>query len=133
MPYNPSISIHERRPLPIYPSAAPTTTLTKIEPVGLIEHAGSTSIQGMIAKPTLDIAVLVSSFKVIDEAPKAKLASLRSDYVHKPEFPTRLFFGSGAWDAGTHHLHIFEEGSLEWSRMIAFRDFLRDNPKEHEE
>ena len=98
-----------------------------------IEHVGSTSIQGMIAKPILDIAVLVSSFKVIDETAKAKLASLKYDYVHKPEFPMRLFFRRGALGAGTHHLHIFEDGGLEWNRMIAFRDFLRANPNEHEE
>ena len=42
-----------------------------------IEHVGSTSIQGMIAKPIIDIAVLVSSLKVIDETIKANLASLK--------------------------------------------------------
>jgi len=98
-----------------------------------IEHVGSTSIQGMIAKPIIDIAVLVSSLKVIDETIKANLASLKYHYVHKPEFPTRLFFRRGAWGAGTHHLHMFEDGSVEWSCMIAFRDFLRAHPEEREQ
>jgi GrpB-like predicted nucleotidyltransferase (UPF0157 family) len=94
-----------------------------------IEHVGSTSIPGMVAKPIIDIAVLIGSFAMLDQGAIDTLSAIDYEYVHKPEFPTRRFFRRGLWGAGTHHLHIFEEGSLEWIRMLTFRDYLRADPK----
>jgi GrpB-like predicted nucleotidyltransferase (UPF0157 family) len=54
---------------------------------------------------------------------------LRTNFPGPPEFPNRFFFRRGARGAGTHHLHVFEDNSVEWSCMIAFRDFLRTNPE----
>jgi GrpB-like predicted nucleotidyltransferase (UPF0157 family) len=62
-----------------------------------IEHVGSTSIPDMWAKPLIDIAVMVASFRIIDEDIIRNLKQIGYEFVHKEEFQTRRFFRKGAW------------------------------------
>ncbi|NQX58204.1 GrpB family protein [Paenibacillus qinlingensis] len=94
-----------------------------------IEHIGSTSIVGMPAKPILDIAVSVNS---LDEADLfiEPLKTLGYEYVPKLDFPNRRFFRKGARKKGTHHLHVYEQSSDEWSHNLLFRNYLRSHPEQ---
>ncbi len=90
-----------------------------------IQHVGSTSIPGMLAKPIVDIAIAVADF---DEA-RACIPQLESlGYEYKGEFgiPRRHYFVKG--DPRLFHLHMSEIDSLEWQNTLLFRDYLRDHP-----
>jgi len=94
-----------------------------------IEHVGSTSISGMKAKPIIDIALAVDSFSVVNNETIVQLRGIGYEYVPKFEFPDRRFFRRGTWGAGTHHLHVYEEGSRAWENILLFRDYLRAHPQ----
>ena len=88
----------------------------------LVEHAGSTSVPGLAAKPIIDIVLAVPDSA--DEAayvPAMEAAGyvLR---VREPDwFEHRLFKGPDT----DINLHVFSAGSAEIGRMLIFRDWLR--------
>ncbi|MEO6350044.1 MAG: GrpB family protein [Candidatus Limnocylindrales bacterium] len=90
--------------------------------VRLLEHAGSTSIPGLSAKPVIDIVLaLVDSSDEGDYVPAMEEAGyvLR---VREPDWHEhRLFKGPDA----DINLHVFTVGCLEIDRMLGFRDHLR--------
>jgi GrpB-like predicted nucleotidyltransferase (UPF0157 family) len=98
-----------------------------------IEHAGSTAIPGLAAKPIIDIFIAVASIEVARATLVAPIAAI--GYVHWAENPdeTRIFFVKGMPPYGerrTHHLHIVEPTSEQWRHVLAFRDYLRDHADE---
>jgi len=92
-----------------------------------IEHIGSTSVVGLWAKPIIDILVEVHSLSVVDTliADFEKLG-----YKAKGEngIEGRRYFQKGGVNR-THHLHIFELGSLHAFNHRIFRDYLNSHPK----
>ena len=94
-----------------------------------IEHIGSTSVEGLGAKPILDIMVGVYHLKEVDEFIEP-LEKVGYEYVFHKEFPNRRFFRKGQWRAGTHHLHFYKYESEEFRNNILFRNFLRTHPDE---
>ena len=95
-----------------------------------IQHVGSTAIVGMPAKPILDIAIAVENFE------KARVCIdplIGFGYTFRGEngIPRRHYFTRG--DPTTHHIHMVEESSDEWAKLICFRDLLRADPKTAEE
>lgn len=92
-----------------------------------IEHIGSTSVEGLGAKPIVDIMVGVSHLNEVDEFIEP-LKKVGYEYVVHKEFPNRRFFRKGQWRAGTHHLHIYQYESEEWKNHILFRNYLRTHP-----
>ncbi|SDE68260.1 GrpB domain, predicted nucleotidyltransferase, UPF0157 family [Paenibacillus sp. UNCCL117] len=89
-----------------------------------IEHIGSTSVQGLGAKPIIDFMAGVNEWSDVDEFMEP-LAKLGYEHVYHREFPNRRFFRKGQWRAGTHHFHVYRYGSDEWNNNILFRDYLR--------
>ncbi|MFG6120800.1 GrpB family protein [Thalassobacillus sp. B23F22_16] len=91
-----------------------------------IHHIGSTSVPGLVAKPIIDIMPVVKDIAAVDPY---KEAMETLGYEAKGEFgiPGRRFFKKGG-DARTHHVHVFEEGSPDSIRHLAFRDYLREHP-----
>ena len=91
-----------------------------------IQHVGSTSIPGMLAKPILDIAIAVRDF---EEARVCIPLIEQMGYAFKGEFviPRRHFFIKG--EPRTHHIHMNELGSDDWNSQIAFRDYLIQHPE----
>jgi GrpB-like predicted nucleotidyltransferase (UPF0157 family) len=90
----------------------------------LIEHAGSTSVPGLAAKPVIDIVVAVADST--DE--NAYMSALESvGYVlriREPEwFQHRMFKGPGP----ETNLHVFSAGCSEIDRTLLFRDWLRSS------
>lgn len=87
-----------------------------------IEHYGSTSVPGLVAKPLLDI--LVGARDPNDAAPYiAALTPLGYDYAELAGVPEHLVFGRGP--ARTHLVHVVRYGGAAWKRGLAFRDALR--------
>jgi len=98
-----------------------------------IEHAGSTSVPGLDAKPILDIVVAVRD---MTEVAAFEQALRPLGYVHQVENdqPGRLYFPKRLPDdRSTHHLNITELGTECWLTHVAFRDYLRDHPESREE
>ncbi|PEA55655.1 hypothetical protein CON64_05805 [Bacillus pseudomycoides] len=92
-----------------------------------IEHIGSTSVEGLSAKPILDMMVGVRTLNDIDTFIEP-LKTIGYEHVFHEEFPNRRFFRKGLWRAGTHHLHIYQYDSEEWNNNLLFRDYLRNHP-----
>ena len=96
-----------------------------------IEHAGSTAIPGVAAKPIIDIFVAVPS---IADAKRTLIEPIRAiGYVYWEDNPNpeRMFFCKGMPPFGarrTHHVHLCEPSSEHWSRPLLFRDYLRQHP-----
>jgi GrpB-like predicted nucleotidyltransferase (UPF0157 family) len=87
-----------------------------------IEHYGSTSVPGLVAKPLLDI--LVGGPEAADPAPYVRaLVPLGYDYAAHAGVPEHLVFGRGK--ARTHLVHVVRYGGAAWRRAITFRDVLR--------
>ena len=95
--------------------------------VRLLEHAGSTSVPGLSAKPVIDIVLAVpdsadeSAFVPPMEAAGYVLRIREPDW-----FEHRLFKGPDT----NVNLHVFSEGCPEIERMLAFRDRLRTHDDE---
>ena len=106
-----------------------TTKLEKIfgSEILHIHHIGSTSIEGLKAKPIIDIMPVVKDINVIDHFINKMMAI---GYTAKGEngIIGRRYFQKGG-DMRTHHVHIYEIGSFEIERHLAFRDFLRVHKK----
>ncbi|MZQ81234.1 GrpB family protein [Paenibacillus sp. 5J-6] len=92
-----------------------------------IEHIGSTSVQGLGAKPVIDFMVGVNELTEVEEFIEP-LAQIGFEHVYHKEFPNRRFFRKGPRKAGTHHLHVYNYGSEEWKNQLLFRDYLRTHP-----
>ncbi len=89
-----------------------------------IEHAGSTSVPGLAAKPVIDI-VLVVADSADENAyfPALESANYRLR-IREPEwYQHRLFNGPDT----NVNLHVFSSGCPEADRMLTFRDWLRGN------
>jgi GrpB-like predicted nucleotidyltransferase (UPF0157 family) len=97
--------------------------------VARIEHAGSTSVPGLPAKPIVDIALEVPNSA--DEAayvPDMEAAGYIVQ-IREPEwFEHRVFKGPDT----NVNLHTFTAGCEEVDRMLLFRDHLRANAADRE-
>lgn len=91
-----------------------------------IQHVGSTSIEGLCAKPIIDIAVGVESLNVVDSF-KALLENIDYEYRSNAGVEGRIFFAKGSEDLRTHYLHIEVLNSELWKNHIYFRDYLRSH------
>ena len=94
-----------------------------------IEHVGSTSVEGLSAKPCIDIDVVIRDYSVFD-AVVSKLAEI--GYVHEGDLGIKdreAFDYSDKPHLQKHHLHVCPRDSAELRRHITFRDYLRENPE----
>lgn len=92
-----------------------------------IEHIGSTSVEGLCAKPILDIAIGVNDLEIVSEFIEP-LKQIGYEFVYHKEFPQRRFFRKGQWGSGTHHIHFYQYHGEHWNNQILFRNYLRVNP-----
>ena len=93
-----------------------------------IQHAGSTAIPGMPAKPIIDIALIVPSLRKAKRCEK-KLKEIGYEIKKNDTRKERLFFTKGPEKKRTHYLHVGEIGSGYAEDMILFRDYLCRNKK----
>ncbi|MDH5780036.1 MAG: GrpB family protein [Candidatus Bathyarchaeota archaeon] len=95
-----------------------------------IEHMGSTAVQGLGAKPIIDIMVAVDHLSDTEKC-IAPLRSIGYKYVpeYEEEIPERRFFNKGRPPKERHyHLHMVQKGSGFWKCHLLFRDYLRMHP-----
>lgn len=92
-----------------------------------IEHVGSTSVEGMSAKPCIDIDVVIKDYSVFD-AVVSKLEAI--GYIHEGDLGIKdreAFKYTDKPHLMSHHLYVCPQNSEELRRHITFRDFLRNN------
>ena len=93
-----------------------------------IEHVGSTSVQGLSAKPIIDIDVIIKDYTVLENV----VSALREiGYQHEGNLGIvgrEAFKYDGKEHLQKHHLCVCPEDSPELKRHIAFRDYLRTHP-----
>lgn len=87
-----------------------------------IHHIGSTAIPHIYAKPIIDILPVVKDISLIDSL-NSKFEEL--GYVCMGEYgiPGRRFYWRNKTKR-THNIHLFEQGSPEILRHIAFKEFM---------
>jgi GrpB-like predicted nucleotidyltransferase (UPF0157 family) len=94
-----------------------------------IEHAGSTSVPGLAAKPVIDIVLAVADSA--DEDAYARLLE-SAGYVlrirERSWYEHRMFKGPDT----DINLHVFSLGCPEIHRMLEFRDWLRNSPADRD-
>lgn len=95
-----------------------------------INHIGSTSVEGLISKPTIDILLEIDGCcnvtKLIDDL---KVIGYGNEIFTRNDDPMRILLGKGYSSDGyaekVYHLHIRYLG--DWDELY-FRDFLIENP-----
>lgn len=92
-----------------------------------VEHVGSTSVEGMSAKPCIDIDVIIKDYSVFDTI-VSKLEMIGYIYEGNLGIEDREAFKYlNKSHLLTHHLYVCPQESEELYRHISFRDFLRNN------
>lgn len=94
-----------------------------------IEHIGSTAVEGLSAKPIIDIDIVIKDYSLFDKVVE-RLATL--GYIHEGNLGIKdreAFDYRGSTDLPKHHLYVCPEDSAELRRHIALRDYLRNNPE----
>ncbi|MFW9832992.1 MAG: GrpB family protein [Candidatus Thorarchaeota archaeon] len=95
-----------------------------------IEHVGSTSIPGMIAKPIIDFDVVIR----MPDFDEVRSCLENIGYVHEGDLgiPEREAFALTNLklkeELPPHHLYVCDINSKELHRHIAFRNYLRTHP-----
>ena len=94
-----------------------------------IEHVGSTSVEGLSAKPIIDIDIVIKDYSVFEGV---VLALDKIGYRHEGNLGIvgrEAFKYDGKEHLQKHHLYVCTEDSEELKRHIAFRDYLRSHPE----
>ena len=91
-----------------------------------IEHVGSTSVEGLSAKPIIDLDIVIENdkFEIIKRLLNDK------GYKHEGDLGIEgreAFSYSGKEELMTHHLYVCPKDSKELFKHITFRDFLKNN------
>jgi len=93
----------------------------------LIEHIGSTSVEGLAAKPIIDILVVVE-----DSSDETSYKQKMEDagyvlYIREPDWYEHRMFRPPTKNA---NIHFYSEGCEEIQRVRVFRDWLRTHPND---
>jgi GrpB-like predicted nucleotidyltransferase (UPF0157 family) len=94
-----------------------------------LEHAGSTSVPGLAAKPIIDIVLTVADSA--DEGayvPPLEAAGYELRIRERDWYEHRALKGTDP----KVNLHVFSDGCPEIERMTTFRDRLRTNPADRD-
>ena len=97
-----------------------------------IEHVGSTSVEGLAAKPIIDIDVVIESYDKFEEV-KSRLKSI--GYFHEGDLGINgreAFAYNDKQEFMTHHLYVCPRNSEELRRHITFRDYLKTHKEDRE-
>ena len=97
-----------------------------------IEHVGSTSVEGLSAKPIIDIDVVIENYEKFEDV-KAVLENL--GYRHEGDLGVkdREAFGyKGMEEYMAHHLYVCPQDSDAMKKHITFRDYLRTHKEDRD-
>ena len=104
-----------------------------------IEHIGSTSVEGLSAKPIIDITAVVTDVKGL----WGDLDKLSAGFGYRlSHIPTDWLFLQCTGDTGQFrtgdsgrscNLHLIPESNDQWKNDLLFREYLRANPDVRDE
>lgn len=106
-------------------------------PDGIIrrtEHFGSTAVEGLAAKPIVDMLVEVRSLEETKTRIAPVLEAQGYDYFWRPSFGDNVppfyawFIKRDGTGSRTHHIHMVEADYDLWDRLL-FRDYLIAHPE----
>ena len=94
-----------------------------------IQHIGSTSIVGILAKPILDMVVGVDDINDVD---KKIISGLRKAGFLRlaVERPAEIIFAKfvdDTYQVKTHYIHLVDYNKELWNNLIYFRNYLNSN------
>ena len=93
-----------------------------------IEHVGSTAVEGLSAKPCIDMDMVIRDYSVFDIL-VSRLERIGYQHEGNLGIPHREAFRyESKPHLMQHHLYVCPADSEELRRHITFRDFLRNNP-----
>jgi len=92
-----------------------------------IEHVGSTSVEGLSAKPVIDLDMVIEKdkFAIIKELLNKKGYEYEGDLGIEGR---EAFSYSVKEELMTHHLYVCPQDSKEFFKHITFRNFLKNDP-----
>lgn len=97
-----------------------------------IEHVGSTSVEGLSAKPIIDIDVVIKNYDSF-QGVKSGLECL--GYHHEGDLGIKdreAFKYTEKCEFMAHHLYVCPQNSQELKRHIAFRDYLKTHDEDRD-
>ena len=89
-----------------------------------VEHVGSTAVEGLAAKPTIDIVVGVTTLDLPEDAVE-RMVALGYEDARDDSRPGERRFRKGATVPREVIVHLVEHGGEEWRNDLQFRDALR--------
>ena len=93
-----------------------------------IHHIGSTAVEGLKAKPVIDILPVVRDLEAVD-ALNRRFEAAGYECMGEFGIKGRRYYRKGG-EERTHQIHIFAAANgKEIRRHLAFRDYLRSHPK----
>jgi GrpB-like predicted nucleotidyltransferase (UPF0157 family) len=106
--------------------------------VAAVEHVGSTSVEGLPAKPVIDIDLIIEDHALLKPVITV-LQDLGYQHIGDMGITGREAFkrtssltpvdgSSRTWPA--HHLYVCTAGNISLKNHLAFRNYLRSHPKE---
>lgn len=93
-----------------------------------IEHVGSTSIEGMKAKPLIDVLILVDKIEPFEGEKKLMIEAgyeWGENYI-APD--TLIFYKLGPDGEKLENIHVCQKGSPKAIQFIVMRNYLRAHP-----
>jgi GrpB-like predicted nucleotidyltransferase (UPF0157 family) len=95
------------------------------EAITEVHHVGSTSIPGIMAKPVIDVLLVLNRF--LSDAEIVAVARPGYEYRGEQGMLGRQYFSRRT--APAFHLHAFLETHPDVRQMLLFRDYLREHPE----
>jgi GrpB-like predicted nucleotidyltransferase (UPF0157 family) len=93
-----------------------------------IHHIGSTSVPNLRAKPTIDVLVEAREIEILNDL-EAEMAEKGYEAWGEYGIPGRRFFTRDRGPDRLCNVHVFEAGTPEVERHLAFRDYLARHPE----
>jgi len=121
---------HDRQWRDVFEAEAKLVAAALGENVVTIHHIGSTAIPNIYAKPVVDLLVEVRDITEVDGRSSA-MESLGYEVMGEYGIPGRRYFRKDTREGiRTHNIHVFETGSAEVERHLAFRDYMIAHPED---
>lgn len=93
-----------------------------------IEHVGSTSVEGLSAKPIIDIAVGVADEAALYQA-MPLLTKAGFDVLDSIQTEGEVLARKGPPECRTCYIHLEVLNGTRWQNQILFRDYLQAHPE----
>ena len=87
-------------------------------------HVGSTAIKGIVAKPILDVAIVI---KDISSLNISGMEAVGYEYCGEHGEPGRFLFVKRRGEMSTHHIHCYVENHENFQTTILFCKYLNEH------